>query len=186
MSKGQVWFLAPFYCVINNFWKSLKISCRARLRLRRVKKRKTSKESARSIINMMLALQGISILIAILVPKCISLNILQLLTNTFNGWWQMGNFRVELKWTVMRVEKGEAKHVCFSLTGSVFHHPHPQPCTLCPEHPHILGLQAQQFSSDAKGQKDKTMQLMNCVLKVIPECERVLTAACWIWCLLPL
>ena len=98
----------------------------------------------------------------------------------------MGNFRVELKWTVMRVEKGEAKHVCFSLTGSVFHHPHPQPCTLCPEHPHILGLQAQQFSSDAKGQKDKTMQPMNCVLKVIPECERVLTAACWIWCLLPL
>ena len=75
----------------------------------------------------------------------------------------MGNFRVELKWTVMRVEKGEAKHVCFSLTGSVFHHPHPQPRTLCPEHPHIPGLQAQQFTSDAKGQKDKTMQLMNYV-----------------------
>lgn len=71
--------------MIDNFLKSLKISCRAGQEIQRVKEEDESEEPTRNIINMMLALQGIAILIAILVPKSISLNILQLLTNTFNG-----------------------------------------------------------------------------------------------------
>lgn len=63
----------------------LKNKLQGRARDTRSEEEDESEEPTRSIINMMLALQGISILIAILVPKSISLNILQFLTNTFNG-----------------------------------------------------------------------------------------------------
>lgn len=121
MSKGQVWFLAPFYCVIDNFLKSLKISCRAGQEIQRVKEEDESEEPTRNIINMMLALQGIAILIAILVPKSISLNILQLLTNTFNGWWQTGDLGVN--WNgLLWVPRDRKQHICLSSGGSAFHH----------------------------------------------------------------
>lgn len=52
-----------------------------------MEKRMVSKEPASSV-HVMLALQGISILTVIFVPKSIGLNVLQFLTNTFHGWWQ--------------------------------------------------------------------------------------------------
>lgn len=71
--------------MIDDFLKSQKISWKAILGIVRVGKRIASKGPSRSSVNSMLALQEISILIATLVPKSISLNMLRFLTTPLMG-----------------------------------------------------------------------------------------------------
>lgn len=61
--------------MIDDFLKSRKINGKASLGMVRVGKRTASEGPARSSVSAMLALQEISILIATLVPKSISLDI---------------------------------------------------------------------------------------------------------------
>lgn len=80
-------------------------------------------------------------------PKSIGLNVLQLLTNTFHGWWQTDDGGWDWHWLLW--ELGDTKsHVCFSSRGPASYCSHPHVFSrlwwfrklgLCPECPHPPG-----------------------------------------------
>lgn len=138
----------------------------------------------------MLALQGISILIAILVPESISINTLQLLTNTFNGWWQMGDFRVNWNGLLWGVRDGGSTYTSPledgpSTTALVF-------STLwagaeaqaVPWVPHPPGCRPRGSLQRPEGRRKKTSNLWTInLVKAVPACEQGADCRLKVWML---